>query len=567
MLVREIILIVLPTSVAGSVVDPHDVRDHRRSPSRGGPPPPTIVEGDEGRPHSEVAHHVPAPPTPGRGTPGPEDVQLVDTLREQHERLNDAERELAQIMHDAYDAEGRRENDFRLNEEGRQQTFNDNEAQRDADARQRTSTLIHELEEKVANVLPTPVPPPRDTDEHSVIESIRTATQDAASRYAADVQEIVRMERELLEKEREANAAERERARADLEAERRHLDEAREARIHELEEELNRVRAELDNERQLRMTEADEARSAAAEREEGLRNQLAEIANLVQQNHACCEENKAASEERWAEKQHWKTERDGQIQELLGIVARIVEEQNAAKQREDDVRQANEGKPSIEQVLEDLARQNGEQRDLLGALSETWRTDNQRQHQELIDAVRATANEQVPYNVQQYLDEFSRALAVEVRMLLSEVGKLREERRSIEHEVGLLIFMRSKYVPGGEFHGDWQPPPLGGGLPPDMPPQPPPDGPPVHEQAPPHIRPGWRPVDPRPTRRIRKQRPPPQPQAEHDIGPSRHTQSWATWQPNPAMRPSPPSVEPTLVVPDHQSPGLFGPRSSRGSLR
>ncbi|KAI6145311.1 hypothetical protein BKA82DRAFT_4312648 [Pisolithus tinctorius] len=393
-----------PASVAGSVVEPHDVHDHRRTPSRtpsrGGPPPPSIVGGDEGRPPSEIARHVPAPPMPEDGMPGPHDAQLIDALREQHERLNDAERDLAQIVHDAHDAEGRREDEFRSNEEARQHIFMDSEARRDAEARQRSDALFHELEEKVANVPPIPVPPPREADEASMIESIRTATQDAASRHAADVQEIVRMERELLEKEREENAAERERARAELEAERRRLDEAREARIHELEEELNRVRTELDNERQLRMTEADEARSATAERDDALRNQLAEIANLVQQNQACCEDNKTANENRWTEKQRWKNERDDQIQELLGVVARIVEEQNAAKQREEDARQANEGKPGIEQVLEDLARQNTEQRELLNALSETWHADNQRQHAELISAVRATANEQVPYNVQ-----------------------------------------------------------------------------------------------------------------------------------------------------------------------
>ena len=75
--------------------------------------------------------------------------------------------------------------------------------------------------------------------------------------------------------------------------------------------------------------------------------------------------------------------------------------------------------------------------------------DSARQHEETIEAVRSTAQEQVPFNVQgvscllwfrnvfltnniQYLDEFSKALASEVRMLLGEVGKLREERRSLQ---------------------------------------------------------------------------------------------------------------------------------------
>ncbi|KAI6126627.1 hypothetical protein F5141DRAFT_997597 [Pisolithus sp. B1] len=297
------------------------------------------------------------------------------------------------------------------------------------------------------------------------------------------------------------------------------------------------------------MTEADEARSAAAERDDTLRNQLTEIANLVQQNYACCEGNNAASEERWTVKQHWKTERDGQIQELLGIVARIVEEQNAAKQREEDARQANEGKPGIEQVLEDLARQNAEQRELFHALSETWRTDNQRQHEELINAVRTTANEQVPYNIQGYLDEFSKALAIDVRMVIGEIGKLREERRAIQHEVGSLMMMRAKCSPGGEFDGNWSNPVQPPEAEPEAPPQP--------------IDPAWSTINDRTTSRIRKQNPVQPPETEPEMPPSRYTQSWATWLPNPAMAPTPPSVEPTLVISDRQSPGLFGPRSPR----
>ncbi|KAG6330770.1 hypothetical protein ID866_8320 [Astraeus odoratus] len=560
-----------PTSYPGSAEgDPHDRRrtPSRRTPSHGAPPPPTdISEGDNGRPPSEIAHRVPAPAAPEHVLPGPEHIQFPDDLRDQHERLGEAERELAQIIHDAHDAELKREDDFRTSEEARQQIFEENEAQRDAASRQRSDALFHELEERVANAPPLPVPPPRDHDQDqvSIIESIRTATQDAASRHAADILETVRGERELLDKEREQLAAERERERAGLAAERLRIDEEHAARVQALEEELDRVRAELDNERQLRMTEADETRAAAAERDEALRNQLADIANMVQQNHSCCEENKAMTEAHWAEKQNWKNERDNQIQELLGIVARVVEEQAAARQREEEARQANEGKPSIEEVLEQLRNQNNDQRDLLNALSDSWRADNQRQHDELVNTVRATANEQVPYNVQGYLDEFSKALASEVRMLLGEVGKLREERRTIQHELGFLMMMRAKYSPGGEFvDPEWRPTmPAGPDMPP--PPPPPPDVPPPPDE-PPHVRPGWRPVPQRSTRRIRKRGPEPPP-APEPVPEPRITHSWATWHPNPALAPTPPSIEPTLVVPDRQSPGLFGPRSPRGSFR
>lgn len=72
----------------------------------------------------------------------------------------------------------------------------------------------------------------------------------------------------------------------------------------------------------------------------------------------------------------------------------------------------------------------------------------------------------------QYLDDFSKALSEEVRMLLKEVGKLREEKRALQQyvfnlllidiclprlfsEIGCLLCMKSKYGPGGEFEPDW----------------------------------------------------------------------------------------------------------------
>ncbi|KAI6020218.1 hypothetical protein BKA83DRAFT_4297790 [Pisolithus microcarpus] len=246
----------------------------------------------------------------------------------------------------------------------------------------------------------------------------------------------------------------------------------------------------------------------------------------------------AASEDCWKEKQYWKTERDGQIQELPGIVTKTVA---SAKRREVDTGQVNEGKPGIEQVIDDLARQTAEQRELLNALSETWRKDNQRQHEELINAVRATANEQVPCNLQGYLAEFSQAI-------LGEVGELREERRAIQHEVGLLLTMRAKYSPGGEFYGDWQA--MGGDPLPDVPPQP---------QAAARST-----VNHQTTKRIQKQKSVQRPEAEAEIPPSRHTQSWATWHPNPTLVPTPPSVEPRLLVLDCQSPGSPGPWQTMG---
>ncbi|KAN0094708.1 hypothetical protein V8E55_002995 [Tylopilus felleus] len=317
---------------------------------------------------------------------------------------------------------------------------------------------------------PVPVPPPPpDIETESILGSMR----DAAAPHSSEILDTIRLEREDIAREREALVAEREHERAVLDEARRLLDEELEVRIGALEEELARTRGELDNERQLRMTEANEVQMAAAERDEALRNQLADLTNMVQQNQALCEEKRALMDEHWAEKQRWKEERDGQ-------------------------RQANEGKPGIEQVMEELQRQNAEQRDLLNALSEGWRVDSNRQHQETINAVRATANEQVPYNVQGYL---------------YEVGKLREERRNIQHELGCLMMMKSKYGPGGEFDPDWTPP-----IGPAGPPPPPEDIPSPH--------PAWRTVLQRTSSlsRKRSEPPPPEPVPEPRQG------SWVSWR-------------------------------------
>jgi hypothetical protein len=53
------------------------------------------------------------------------------------------------------------------------------------------------------------------------------------------------------------------------------------------------------------------------------------------------------------------------------------------------------------------------------------------------------------------MNEFSRALAGEVTLLLQETGKLREEKRNIQHEIGCLHSLVEKYNPGGEFDPDW----------------------------------------------------------------------------------------------------------------
>ncbi|KAF8884201.1 hypothetical protein CPB84DRAFT_1868348 [Gymnopilus junonius] len=276
---------------------------------------------------------------------------------------------------------------------------------------------------------------------------------------------------------------------------------------------------------------------------------------------------------RWDEKQQRRQDKDARMIELRDMLQNVVDEMENNKQKAEADRQ--ESRQDLERVIEDLRQQNREQQDLLTSLSQTWRDDCERYHEETVNAVKSTANEQVPFNVQGYLDEFSRALATEVRMLLGEVGKIREERRALQHEIGELLCLKSKYTPGGEFEPDWRPP---------APAAPPVDPmPPVPEmpEAPPMPKPGWRTVHTRPKKKKKaeQQAQQQQPVASTSAPPvhlmQQHlpqdlrgqlTRSWATWQPDRAAL-TPPSVEPTLAVPGRESPGLFGPRTpSNGSM-
>ncbi|KAJ7769640.1 hypothetical protein DFH07DRAFT_735865, partial [Mycena maculata] len=104
----------------------------------------------------------------------------------------------------------------------------------------------------------------------------------------------------------------------------------------------------------------------------------------------------------------------------------------------------------IEKIIEDLTRQNAEQRELLNSLSDSMTANSiyisfasTCKGQSICSFVTSTDP-----NLSQYLDDFSKALASEVRMLLGEVGKLRDK-------LGYLLYMKSKYGPGGEFEPDW----------------------------------------------------------------------------------------------------------------
>ncbi|KAF8555915.1 hypothetical protein OG21DRAFT_783265 [Imleria badia] len=226
---------------------------------------------------------------------------------------------------------------------------------------------------------------------------------------------------------------------------------------------------------------------AVPERDEVLRHQMAELASLIRQMLALYGEKKALMDQQWTEEQ---------------ATARQSEEQHQMQANEDNLR--------IEQVIDEIRKMDVEHRELLQGFSDMWRVDSERLHEEIISAVHAIASEQVPFNVEGYLDEFSKTLSTEVRILLGEIGKLREERQRIQYELGYLLTMQSTLGPNGGTT-DWPPEYV---LPRVWPS---PAGIPLPET--PLPRPAWRSVP------LRRNPPRPEPSA-----PDIQVPSWVTWQ-------------------------------------
>ncbi|KAH9077816.1 hypothetical protein EDB83DRAFT_2636362 [Lactarius deliciosus] len=166
-----------------------------------------------------------------------------------------------------------------------------------------------------------------------------------------------------------------------------------------------------------------------------------------------------------------------------------------------------------------------------------------------------------PSATPKYLNDFSKALASEVRILLQEVGKLRDERRALQHEIAELMAVKAKHSAGGEYSPDWRPKYLPEELMPPAPgpPPPPPAEEPLALDGP--ARPAWRTVikrgRARPPQPPRLPPPPPPPAIE---APRPELPSWAQWRPNPNVHPVVRGPEPSQAVVQAPPPrqGLFG---------
>ncbi|KIY63460.1 hypothetical protein CYLTODRAFT_438573 [Cylindrobasidium torrendii FP15055 ss-10] len=169
-----------------------------------------------------------------------------------------------------------------------------------------------------------------------------------------------------------------------------------------------------------------------------------------------------------------------------------------------------------------------------------------------------------------YINDFSKALASEVRILLAEVGKLRDERRQLQYEIAELMAVKSKHGGGVDYHPGW--PPQGEPQQAMMIQAPPPSGTPEPPAEPAGS--GWRVVHKRPDRKRIKAAgqagpgtPPPTagalPAPMPTMAPPPNMPAWAQWRPNPLLSPGPMMAPPANPYPPSPATaprsGLFGP--------
>ncbi|PVG03784.1 hypothetical protein CPB86DRAFT_810354 [Serendipita vermifera] len=383
-------------------------------------------------------------------------------------------------------------------------------------------------------------------------------------------------------------------------------------RVQELEAELARMRELLEAERAGKEVSVQdkcaEMHEAVTNNHNEIRAHLNEVNESMMQCKAEMARRAEMEDQKMAEKEVRRAAKDDQQSQIHQMLATMMAAQEEERRiREEERRKAAE-EPNLQAVIEQLRQQNVEQQGLLVTLLNEYRDQSALHNNATVEAVRAAVAQHVPMDIKAHLNEFSKSLAEEVRLLLREVGKLREEKRNIQYEIGCMLCLKSKYGPGGEFDPEWKPTtgPLTGG--PPMPEQPGPEAPqPLQEDRPATAPPAWRTIHQKKKAKKREQ-PQPAPAStaappvtalpsapsipmhmppmsmSHPVSnlapptvvpapsvmgsimdPARQASSWYAWTPDPQYAPSSPSSAPLYEVPESRPLGFFGPRSPRES--
>ena len=258
---------------------------------------------------------------------------------------------VAQTAATVEEAESQREAEFRQHEDHRDQLFEDQERMRNEEARQRADAIWGDLERRLA-ALPIPTAPPAappaaeaegEMADSESIRSIRSLSERAAARYAEELLETVRLEREDFARERAAMLEERQKLVDALNAEKNEVILQKDDRIRALEDELDMLRRDIEDEKERRQRDEEEIRERdradMAERDENLRNQLGDVTDLVQGMRDTLETRKQVEDERLEAKMTRREDKDARMIELFEMVRKIHDDVQDSKQQADEDRE------------------------------------------------------------------------------------------------------------------------------------------------------------------------------------------------------------------------------------
>ncbi|KAL1409582.1 hypothetical protein Q8F55_003573 [Vanrija albida] len=189
----------------------------------------------------------------------------------------------------------------------------------------------------------------------------------------------------------------------------------------------------------------DEEKKLAADRHkefmDGLSGVQKALDTLIGDNKAwrtVYDEHEKAAETRRTE----KAARDTKFQEALDKILANDEELKT-------LREAEAKKPGTQAVLDAFKTANDGQATFLRKMGTEIMDQNSNQHKLTQEASDKSAREKVAFNISGYLDDFSKKLATEVRLLITEVGNLGETRRAMYVEMSDLLLQKARLSSSG----------------------------------------------------------------------------------------------------------------------
>nr|XP_019051135.1 hypothetical protein I302_01584 [Kwoniella bestiolae CBS 10118]OCF30065.1 hypothetical protein I302_01584 [Kwoniella bestiolae CBS 10118] len=164
--------------------------------------------------------------------------------------------------------------------------------------------------------------------------------------------------------------------------------------------------------------------------EERHRQNVEALANLQKALDLIATEGKAtktANDEKAKAQDKRRTEKTARDKKITEALDKLVLDREEAKKKET----ANEKKPGTQAILDALNKKGDAESAFLRKLATEIMEQNSNQHVLTQQAAKLAARDQIGFNLAGYLDDFSKALSGEVRVLFKEVGDLRESRRAL----------------------------------------------------------------------------------------------------------------------------------------